>query len=567
MQKRSFAIPFLGTCTILLFALLAFSADFTAAQTSTNPLQLKSNVTCANNVPSITLSWLSYNSAKSYTLYRNPNAKGTAVWYAVSTANMLSYTDTNVKLGTTYKYQVKASPTSGDRYSDVVTLTKIACPSVVATTTPPVVATTTPPAATTTAPTTTKTTFSPTIGTTCSPTPRVNLSWNNPNSASLFSLWRNPNATGAVSWGVIGTSTTTSYADTKVTTGKSYQYQISATASGSTRYSDILNSGVLNCTTTTATTTATSTPPTATTTPPATTPPPPTATTTTATSTSTTKKLKWGVYSGWLDGDIKQFQTIVGETPDMMAAFVHWGNTNTFPTYMAQYAKDKGGTLVIFWEASNYLLTTNDQPAYSYDAIIRGDWDAYIKKFAAEAKAYGGPVILIPFSEVNGNWSPWSGTLNGNTPAKAVLGFQHVKTVFGTVPNVKFGWAPNSNSVPNTTANAIQNYYPGDAYVDYVGVDGFNFDAPWVTFDQIFKSPLATISAYNKPMYVFSFASAQGTQKAAWITDALTVQMKKYPLLEGWVWFNQNKEKNWLIWSDDASLSAFKSAVQSALYN
>jgi beta-mannanase len=277
--------------------------------------------------------------------------------------------------------------------------------------------------------------------------------------------------------------------------------------------------------------------------------------------------LKWGVYSGWLEGDINQFNTVVGESPDMMAAFVHWGNNNSFPTYMAKHTKDKGGTLVIFWEASNYMLTTNDQTAYNYDAIIRGDWDAYIKKFAAEAKTYGGPVILIPFSEANGNWSPWSGTLNGNTPAKAVLGYQHVRTVFGDVPNVKFGFAPNSNSVPNTTANAIQNYYPGDAYVDYVGVDGFNFDAPWVTFDQIFKSPLTILSAYNKPMYIFSFASAQGTQKAAWITDALTVQMKKYPLIEGWVWFNQNKEKNWLIWSDDASLSAFKNAVQGTLYN
>ena len=40
-------------------------------------------------------------------------------------------------------------------------------------------------------------------------------------------------------------------------------------------------------------------------------------------------------------------------------------------------------------------------------------------------------------------------------------------------------------------------------------------------------------------------ASAAGAQKPAWITDAVNVQMKKYPLLKGWLWFNENKEQDW----------------------
>jgi hypothetical protein len=57
-------------------------------------------------------------------------------------------------------------------------------------------------------------------------------------------------------------------------------------------------------------------------------------------------------------------------------------------------------------------------------------------------------------------------------------------------------------------------------------------------------------------------ASEAGAGKAAWITDAVTVQMKKYPLLKGWVWFNESKAHNWRIDSDPASLAAFKAAVQ-----
>jgi len=56
-------------------------------------------------------------------------------------------------------------------------------------------------------------------------------------------------------------------------------------------------------------------------------------------------------------------------------------------------------------------------------------------------------------------------------------------------------------------------------------------------------------------------ASAGGSAKAAWITDAYTVQMKKYPLLKGWMWFNENKEKDWRVNSDLASLAAFKAML------
>jgi endoglucanase len=184
-----------------------------------------------------------------------------------------------------------------------------------------------------------------------------------------------------------------------------------------------------------------------------------------------------------------------------------------------------------------------------------------MKSFAAEAKAYGGPVILIPFSEMNGNWFPWSGTLNGNTPAKMIQSYRHIHDLFVGAPNVKFGFAPNNGSVPDTAANSIQSYYPGDAYVDYVGVDGFNFGAPWETFDQVFGKSLNILSVYNKPIYIFSMASADGPNKAAWITDAFTVQIPKYKNIAGFIWFNENKERDWRVNSDPNSLAAFKAIV------
>lgn len=270
--------------------------------------------------------------------------------------------------------------------------------------------------------------------------------------------------------------------------------------------------------------------------------------TTTQQSTSASS-LKWGVFPGYSAESLASFETLIGKPVQLRAQFVNWNSA--FPTSVVSDLKAKGKTLVLFWEQYGVTL----------DSIISGQSDAYIAKFAADIKAYGGPVILSPFHEMNGNWDPWGGTVGQNTPAKVVAAWKRVHDVFGSVSNVQFAWTVNNISVPDTAANAISQYYPGDAYVDIVGVDGFNFGTPWQSFDQTFKPALTTVAAYNKPIYILSMASESGPNRAAWITDAVTVQMKKYPLLKGWVWFNENNLRTWSISSDSSSISAIKSVV------
>jgi beta-mannanase len=171
-------------------------------------------------------------------------------------------------------------------------------------------------------------------------------------------------------------------------------------------------------------------------------------------------------------------------------------------------------------------------------------------------------VILIPFSELNGDWTPWSGTENGNTPEESILAYRYLHERMSDLSNVSFGWAVNSTSFPNTPANAIERYYPGDAYVDYVGVDGFNMGTPWQTFGEIFDTPLTTLAQYNKPTIVFSFGSAPGPRKASWLDTALNVDLPKHPHVVAWVYFNQDKERNWLLWSDSETFEVFTDYIK-----
>ena len=269
------------------------------------------------------------------------------------------------------------------------------------------------------------------------------------------------------------------------------------------------------------------------------------------------KLMKWGVFAGGNVSDYTAFEKKVNESFGYIVSFVHWGNENDFPSSIANYAKNKGKTLVIFWEAVDYNNKDVNDPRFSYDTILSGKYDKYFKSFAGQCRSYGNEIILIPFEEVNGDWYPWSGTKNNNSAEKHILAYRLLKSYFKEVPNVKFGWTINSDSVPSDPQNSLGVYYPGGNYVDIVGVNGFNFNDPWMSFSQIFDQTLRDLEKYQKPIMIFSMASAEGNKKADWIKDAFGVQVNKYKNLVGWIWFNENKEKDWRIWSSESSLKAF----------
>lgn len=276
-------------------------------------------------------------------------------------------------------------------------------------------------------------------------------------------------------------------------------------------------------------------------------------------SVSSRSAVQWGAYVGWEEDGIAEFERTVGSPMDFVATFVHWGNEREFPV---DFARSLGGkTLLIFWEAMDYNVVGSDQAAFSYDAILRGDYDMYIRTFADQAKQYGRPVILIPFEEVNGAWYPWSGMANGNTPEQHIEAYRYVREFFRGVTNVKFGWAVNHDSDPDVPENSVAAYYPGAAYVDIVGVNGFNFADPWMSFTDIFDPALRSLKRYGKPVYIFSMASAEGPEKAAWIRDALSVEIPRHPEIRGFGWFNEKKERDWRVDSDPESLRAFQEAV------
>ena len=166
---------------------------------------------------------------------------------------------------------------------------------------------------------------------------------------------------------------------------------------------------------------------------------------------------------------------------------------------------------------------------------------------------------------MNGDWLPWSGAANGRDPAEYVLAWRRVHSIFREegASNAIWIWSPNSVDAPREAWNGFTRYYPGDAYVDWVGVDGYNWGttrewSSWQSFGSIFD-PVYRAFARRKPIMISEVSSAEaGGSKAAWIASAARTLKMRFPAVRAVVWFNIDKEADWRVDSSASALHAFR---------
>ncbi|MFH1347713.1 MAG: glycosyl hydrolase [Candidatus Margulisiibacteriota bacterium] len=267
-----------------------------------------------------------------------------------------------------------------------------------------------------------------------------------------------------------------------------------------------------------------------------------------------------GAYVNGME-NLADFQTQINKNLAVVLWYVHW--LEPFPAKDADMVFANGSLPLITWEP---WVT---HASGTLPAIAKGKYEDYVKGFLAAAKDWGRPLFLRFAHEMNGNWYPWDGSHNGaseNSPEKYKQAWIYIYNVKKRLKadNVRLVWCPNNTSQPNTSWNKISEYYPGDQYVDWIGMDGYNWGyGGWETFDSIFKNVYQElISLTGKPLMIGEFASAeQGGNKAAWIKQALSQVKTGYPRIKLLCWFNLNKERDWRITSSDSSAKALKEAI------
>jgi hypothetical protein len=259
-----------------------------------------------------------------------------------------------------------------------------------------------------------------------------------------------------------------------------------------------------------------------------------------------------GIFYG--DASISATAAKLGRTPPLHLTYYafsdDWTASNTADDVRA------GRIPFVNWELFGATL----------DDIASGKYDTLLNQRAASAKKLAQKFFVDFGAEMNGDWSPWSGAENGQSSAKYVAAYRHVHDIFVSAgaTNVIWAFCPNVTSEPVVDWNEPLDYYPGDSYVDWMCVDGYNWGtsqswSSWQTFAQVFKDIYPVLATKNKPIIIGEMASTElGGDKGAWISQIIPAMKTQFPLLKGLLWFDINKETDWRISSSATSEAAFK---------
>jgi hypothetical protein len=268
-----------------------------------------------------------------------------------------------------------------------------------------------------------------------------------------------------------------------------------------------------------------------------------------------------------------------GNAPDNLAAwetFEHHAGKRVAILNQGQLwgEFDKGEVEATAARGAIPLVTMGLAEGVTLESVAKGGQDATIEKWAQEAKAFGRPFLFAPWWEMNGGWYAW-----GKSPyfIAAWRRFHDIVVAQGAT-NVTWTWLVNSIwSDPESTPAP---YYPGNAYVDWTGLDSYNWgENPaqpdrWITPEQTITPTLKIIreTAPTKPVIIVEDASTEyGGNKTDWIREMLTTYLPHHPEIKAYLWFNWNDLKrgvrhDWQIESSIPAQQQFRQSIQSSYF-
>ena len=263
--------------------------------------------------------------------------------------------------------------------------------------------------------------------------------------------------------------------------------------------------------------------------------------------------------------DLDNYVAAVGQKP----AIVMWFQSFDEPLYynnQMPVVESLGAIPMITWDPAHGGV------GVPLRDIAAGAENTYLKQAAAAAVAWGKPMFIRFAHEMNLSDNPWGAGVDGNTPADYVAAWRHVVQVFrdAGASNVAWVWSPNvdcGGSCP------FDSFYPGDQWVDWVALDGYNYgpagDVPWMTMAQIFGSSYDDMTAMtSKPLMIAETASTEESgDKAAWITNSFASDLPgRLSRVRAVIWFDHVGETDWRVNSSAAALAAYRGVAASPLH-
>lgn len=205
-------------------------------------------------------------------------------------------------------------------------------------------------------------------------------------------------------------------------------------------------------------------------------------------------------------------------------------------------------------ELTLQMTETNNEDLLCKSPLLetyKGKYDDKIRALAQQLKEkIKAPFFFRLNNEMNTDWTNYSGIINLSDPEIYIGCWQRVYEIFEEegVDNAIWVFNPNDRNYPPCNWNNFLAYYPGDDYVQMIGVTGYNTGTyfkdvtgeDWRSFTEIYDEVDAAYSPFFSefPWIITEFASSSvGGNKPMWI-DNMFKNLHKYPNIKAAVWFS-----------------------------
>lgn len=275
---------------------------------------------------------------------------------------------------------------------------------------------------------------------------------------------------------------------------------------------------------------------------------------------------------------LSAFEQRTGKSLAIAHIYVGWHelDTNQFTGAVSELVKEGWSPLV----SSNPYFhdTCISQGKTLYKSIAEGRCDAFLKRVAISMRDTNTKILFRFAWEMNIPANEWSLDYTGSQPADFVAAWRHMHDIFRRegAGNVAWVFAPN---VRNGNSTDFREYYPGDAYVDWVGLDGYNWGSTqgwsvWQSFHDLFYESYIELSgiALEKPFIISEFGTTdQGGNKAQWYAAMLEKQIpQNFSRVRAIVFYDEDRRAtegaDWRVDTSSDSLNAVRKALKNSIY-
>jgi len=238
---------------------------------------------------------------------------------------------------------------------------------------------------------------------------------------------------------------------------------------------------------------------------------------------------------------------------NIISFYLGWNpeSIENFPHDLMRGSYNRQAIPMITWEPwasalpqnENYEELSEEKKVMKY--IAQGVYDDYIREFIQILKSYDQPVFLRFAHEFDNPQYPWS-QVGENTPEEFVNAWKHVHSIMQeeNARKIIFVWNP-------WTIEGMTQFYPGDEYVDWIGItllnyDSFNPRGNEYSFRELYEPIHEKLKSFTrKPVMLTEFGSLDlNENQEEWLIDAMTSIREDFSEISGIVIFNSAFDAN-----------------------